>query len=108
MDFYKKAHKISPNSAVLWNNIAIHMFEKKKVIAAYSCLKRALFLDPFRWDIHANLGILFMKHKKYRFYPFRFLEAEIHFKSAVKIKKDGVLFNLWGICLKNLNDIKNA
>lgn len=65
MDYYKKAYKISPNSAALWNNIAIYMFDKKKVIAAYSCLKRALFLDPFRWDIHANLGLLFMKHKKY-------------------------------------------
>lgn len=74
MEYYKKAHKISPNSAALWNNIAIHMFDKKKVIAAYSCLKRALFLDPFRWDIHANLGLLFMKHKKYIFFStFRFL-----------------------------------
>jgi len=40
------------------------MADKKKIIAAYSCFKRALFLDPFRWDIHANLGLLFMKYKK--------------------------------------------
>jgi hypothetical protein len=40
------------------------MSEKKKNIAAYSCFKRALFLDPFRWDIHANLGLLFLRHKK--------------------------------------------
>jgi Bardet-Biedl syndrome 4 protein len=64
LEFYKKAHKISPNSAPLWNNLGIHMYEKKKIIAAYSCFKRALFLDPFRWDIHANLGLLFMKHRK--------------------------------------------
>ena len=49
------------------------MSEKKKNIAAYSCFKRALFLDPFRWDIHANLGLLFMKHKKY----FIFLSKDI-------------------------------
>ena len=42
------------------------MFAKKKEIVAYCCLKRALFLDPFRWDIHANLGILLMKIKKYQ------------------------------------------
>jgi len=42
------------------------MFQKKKTIAAYSCFKRALLLDPFRWDIHTNLGLLFMNHKKYK------------------------------------------
>jgi len=41
------------------------MFGKKKLIAAYSCFKRALFLDPFRWDIHTNLGLIFIAKGKY-------------------------------------------
>lgn len=40
------------------------MLNKRKDIVAYCCLKRALFLDPFKWDIHANLGKLFMRKNK--------------------------------------------
>jgi len=40
------------------------MKQKNKLVAAYSCFKRALFLDPFKWDIHANLALLFMEKKK--------------------------------------------
>lgn len=42
------------------------MLQKNKEIVAYCCLKKALFLDPFRWDIHANLGLILIKIKKYK------------------------------------------
>jgi len=37
------------------------MAEKKKLLVAYCCFKRALFLDPFRWNFHLNLALLFIK-----------------------------------------------
>lgn len=101
LEYYTKAYGISPNSAALWNNIAGVMFSKKKEIVAYCCLRRALFLDPFRWDIHANLGILLMKIKKY-------VGAQIHFRSAIKINKDPYLYSLLGMCLGELGDYANA
>lgn len=64
LEIFKKAYKTSSNSAVLWNNIGIAMSHKGKMVAAYSCFKRALFLDPFRWDIHANIALIFIKKRK--------------------------------------------
>lgn len=79
-EYFKKAYKISPNSAALWNDLGMFMYQKKKVIAAYSCLKRAIFLDPFRWDIHANMAIVLMNNSKY-------LAAHVHLRSAISIQK---------------------
>lgn len=71
------------------------MQAKNKQVAAYCCFKRALFLDPFRWDVHANLALLLMnKHK--------FLPAQIHLRTAIRLNKDCTLFNLLGICLSRL------
>lgn len=42
------------------------MSKKGKEIVAYCCLKKSLFLDPFRWDTHANIGLTLMKIKKYK------------------------------------------
>jgi Bardet-Biedl syndrome 4 protein len=92
IDLFTKAHKVSANSSVLWNNIGVGMAQKNKMVAAYCCFKRALFLDPFRWDIHANLALIFISRKKY-------LPAEIHLRSALKLSKDATLFNLLGMCL---------
>jgi Flp pilus assembly protein TadD len=64
LETFTKAYKISQNSALFWNNLAILMAKKNKDIAAYCCFKKALFLDPFRYDIHANLGMILMKVKK--------------------------------------------
>lgn len=65
LDIFKRAYKTSSNSAALWNNIGIAMNQKNKYVVAYCCFKRALFLDPFRWDIHANISLIFMNKKKY-------------------------------------------
>ena len=64
LDMYKKAYATSNNSAVLWNNVGVAMMSKSKLVAAYSCFKRALFLDPFRFDVHANLALLLMNKQK--------------------------------------------
>jgi Bardet-Biedl syndrome 4 protein len=79
-EYFKRAYKLSPNSAALWNDLGMYMYQKKKIISAYSCLKRAIFLDPFRWDIHANMAIVLMNNKKY-------LAAHIHLRSALNIQK---------------------
>jgi len=34
-------------------------YGKKKYIAAVSCLKKALYLDPFEWITTLNLGLIF-------------------------------------------------
>jgi Bardet-Biedl syndrome 4 protein len=62
---YKYALTISPNSAFLWNNIGMSFFEKKKFIAAYTCLKKSLYLDPFQWKVYANLGMVCIELEKY-------------------------------------------
>lgn len=65
LDIFTKAYKTSSNSAILWNNIGVNMQMKNKLVSAYCCFKRALFLDPFRWDIHANIALIFIMKKKY-------------------------------------------
>lgn len=62
---YKYALTISPNSASLWNNIGMSFFEKRKYIAAYTCLKKSLYLDPFQWKGYANLGMVCIELQKY-------------------------------------------
>ena len=37
----------NPNSAQLWNNIAMCFFGKSKYVATIACLKKAQYLDPF-------------------------------------------------------------
>lgn len=75
--------------------------KKGKDIAAYGCLKKALFLDPFRYDIHLNLGLLLLKYKKY-------VGAQLHFRSALKLNKNTQIYNLLAITLSELGDHNNA
>ena len=55
---YRVAAILNPNSAQLWNNIGMCFYGKGKFITAVSCLKRALYLDPFEWLISYNLGLV--------------------------------------------------
>ena len=77
------------------------MLNKRKDIVAFCCLKKALFLDPFKWEVHANLAKLFMRKNKY-------LSAQIHLRSALKLKPDPYFYNLLGICFCELEDYGNA
>ena len=44
------------------------MVKKNKLVTAYCCFKRALFLDAFRWDFHTHIALLFMKKQKYKYF----------------------------------------
>ncbi len=41
-------------------------------------------------------------------YQIRFLAAQVHLQSALKLYRDPVLFNLLGVCLSELKDYPNA
>jgi tetratricopeptide (TPR) repeat protein len=55
---YKYAFTVSPNSSFLWNNAGMCFFEKQKLIAAYTCITKSIYLDPFQWKSYANLGLV--------------------------------------------------
>ena len=52
-------------SPSLWNNIALCFAIKKKFVAAVSCLKRALYLNPIDWRINYNLGLINLQLRQY-------------------------------------------
>lgn len=53
------------NSPQLWNNLGMCLFNKRKYIAAISCLKRALYLDPFEWLVAFNLGLIHLNLQQF-------------------------------------------
>jgi Bardet-Biedl syndrome 4 protein len=58
---YRLAVGENPNSAELWNNVGMCFFSKgSKVMAAVSCLRRAVYLAPFEWIINYNLGVVYL------------------------------------------------
>lgn len=52
-------------SPSLWNNIGLCFAIKKKFVAAVSCLKRALYLNPIDWRINFNLGLINLQLRQY-------------------------------------------
>lgn len=62
---YRVAAVLIPNSAQLWNNIGMCFFGKQRYVAAISCLKKALYLDPFEWIISYNLGLVHLNTQQY-------------------------------------------
>ncbi len=52
-------------SPALWNNIGLCFVMRKKFVAAVSCLKRALYLNPIDWRINYNLGLLHLQLRQY-------------------------------------------
>ncbi|XP_076809666.1 BBSome complex member BBS4-like isoform X1 [Clavelina lepadiformis] len=99
---YRVAAQKVPESASLWNNIAMCFFGKKKYVAAISCLKRANYLSPFDWRILYNLGLLHLTMEQYAS-AFQFTS------SALTLKPDhGPLFTLLAVALTNLEQTENA
>lgn len=99
---YRVAAVQTPESPQLWNNIGMAMFGKEKHIAAISCLKRALFLDPFEWIISFNLGLVHLHTRQYA-------SAFHHLNTSVNLKGDyAATFMYLGIALSYLQDSKNA
>lgn len=99
---YRVAAVQTPQSPQLWNNIGMALFGKGKHVAAISCLKRALYLDPFEWIVSFNLGLVHMHTKQYA-------SAFHHLSTSVNLKGDyGATFVCLGIALSYLQDPQNA
>eukprot|EP00823_Brevimastigomonas_motovehiculus_P007131 TRINITY_DN6147_c0_g1_i1.p1 TRINITY_DN6147_c0_g1~~TRINITY_DN6147_c0_g1_i1.p1 ORF type:complete len:482 (-),score=97.88 TRINITY_DN6147_c0_g1_i1:103-1548(-) len=99
---YRIAAVQTPNSAQLWNNIGMCFFGKQKYLAAISCLKRALYLDPFEWIISYNLGLVHLNTGQYA--------SAFHYLSAsVNLKPDFANSYMYlGVALARLDDFDNA
>ena len=57
---YKISTITNPNSALGWNNLGLYIFAKNKFIAATTCLKNAIYLEPFQWLINFNLSLIYL------------------------------------------------
>lgn len=53
-------------------------------------------------------SLAFHGEKKVNLIEKRYLPAQIHLRSALKLNKDSTLYNLLGICLSQLKDFGNA
>jgi len=97
---YKMANIFESPS--LWNNIALCFSARKKYVAAVSCLKRALYLNPFDWRMNYNLGLLNLQLRQ-------FASAFHYLKTAATMSNGSSnVFTLLAICLENLDDEMNA
>jgi len=99
---YRVAAVYTPSSAQLWNNIGMCFFGKSKFVAAISCLKRALYLDPFEWIISYNLGLVHLSTGQYA-------SAFHYFSSSINLKPDFPSSYMYlAIVLSRLDDFANA
>lgn len=55
-------------------------YGKKKNIAAISCLKKSLYLNPFEWITNFNLGLVLYQTQQYAS-AFHCFSVSIHIKS---------------------------
>lgn len=99
---YKLIAQNHSNSAQMWNNIGMCFYGKKKFIAAVTCLKRALYLDPFEWLISYNLGLVHLAILQYA--------SAFHFFSvAINLKPNFAnSYMFLAICLNKLEDYENS
>ena len=99
---YKAIASSNTNSAQLWNNIGMCFYGKKKYIASVTCLKRALYLDPFEWLISYNLGLVHLSIQQYA--------SAFHFFSvAINLKPNFANSYMYlGISLNKLDDYENS
>lgn len=122
---YRVAAVRTPQSPQLWNNIGMALFGKGKHVAAISCLKRALYFDPFEWIVSFNLGLIHLHTKQYAS-AFHHLSTSINLRSsgggttsAMTAEQEGAAaasslteyptaYVYLGVALSNLQDPKNA
>jgi len=99
---YRVAAVQTPNSAQLWNNIGMCFFGKAFHTAAVSCLKRALYLDPFEWIICYNLGLVHLNTGQYA-------SAFHYFSASINLKPDFPASYMYlAITLARLKDFPNS
>ncbi|ESO13235.1 hypothetical protein HELRODRAFT_188177 [Helobdella robusta] len=92
---YKLAVRYIPNSGPLWNNIGMCYFNKKKLVAAVSCLKRAHYFCPLERTISQNLVLIYLYSQQYAS-AFNFITSAmfLRFKSALHYFLLAVLYEL--------------
>ena len=93
-------------STALWNNVALCLATKGRLVAAVSCLKRSVYLAPLNWSAHYNLALLNMQLRQ-------FASAFQHLKSAaamtgVQSVQSGPVLSLMASCLERLHDEVNS
>ncbi|KAG4091986.1 sporangia induced Bardet-Biedl syndrome 4 protein [Neocallimastix lanati (nom. inval.)] len=99
---YRICSVLNPDSPELWNNIGMCFYGKNKIIAAISCLKKALYLAPNEWKISFNLGLAHLKHEQY-VSAFRF------FTSSANLNPKFSDTYIWlGVTLNKLGDFENS
>ncbi|KRX02869.1 hypothetical protein PPERSA_04072 [Pseudocohnilembus persalinus] len=99
---YRKMALTNPDSSQLWNNIAMCFYGKEKYLNAITCLKKALYLDPFEFLTCLNLGLVFYTQKQYA-------SAFHYFSASIELNPDFAITYMYiGLCLNQLNDIRNA
>jgi Bardet-Biedl syndrome 4 protein len=77
-------------------------FGQKKYVPAISCLKRALYLEPFEWLISYNLGLAYLHTQQYA-------SAFHYLSSSITIKGDSATSYMYlGLALSRLDDLDNA
>lgn len=89
-------------SPSLWNNVSISFSSRKKYVAAVSCLKRAVYLNPFDWRFCYNLGL--------NLYVLRQFASSFHFLRAATSLSNGDcnVMTLLASCLEQLDDEVNT
>ncbi|KAG5490104.1 hypothetical protein JKF63_00223 [Porcisia hertigi] len=91
-----------PGASQVWNNIGACFMGKKMTYAAVACLRKAVFLYPFDWISHYNLGVTFLMIGRY-------CSALQCLNSAVYLHSEHApAFMLIGICLGEMKDLPNA
>jgi len=77
-------------------------FGKRKFVAAIACLKKAQYLEPFKWSISYNLGLIHLNTQQYA-------SAFHYFSSAINLRRNfAPAYMYLGVALSNLQDTKGA
>ncbi|KAF7286922.1 hypothetical protein GWI33_003189 [Rhynchophorus ferrugineus] len=99
---FKIAVLHEPESVALWNNIGICFYAKQKLVAAISCLKRALWISPLNWKIIFNLAIVYLATQQPAS-AFNFACASVNLRPDV-----AECFAILAYTLFYLKDVENA
>ncbi|KAI5691299.1 Tetratricopeptide repeat [Leishmania braziliensis] len=91
-----------PDASQVWNNIGACFIGKKMTYAAVACLRKSVFLWPFDWLSHYNLGIAFLMIGRCCS-ALQCLNAAVHLHPH-----HAPTFMLLGICLGEMKDLPNA
>lgn len=91
-----------PDSSQVWNNIGACFMGKRNLYAAVACLRKSVFLYPFDWISHYNLGVVFLTMGRYCS-ALQCLNAAISLHDAY-----APAYMLLGVCLGEMKDLPNA